>query len=173
MDLNRRTFAQESLVYPPGQSTIVGGKKSIKPLGPDNHGLLVLTLQGSLHRGTTLSSRTFQVEGHVSGEPANLPGIRLLFPSNSKTPAWLFSSPYWPQLRLGQYVGSKMIAGIFSASGNKVYLTGNLLWRRIITFDTDNSFFQWQAGTKKPKSYVEKQFFHFPQPIRWSNYYRT
>ena len=32
---------------------------------------------------------------------------RLLFPSASKILAWLFSPPYWPQLCLGQYVGSK------------------------------------------------------------------
>ena len=53
----------------------------------------------------TLLSRTFRVEGQVSGGRASLPGIRLLFPSASKIPAWLFSSPYWPRLRLGQYAG--------------------------------------------------------------------
>ena len=61
----------------------------------------------SLHRDTTLSSPTFRVEGQVSGERTNLPGIRLLFPSASKIPAWLFPSPYRPRLRLGQYVGSE------------------------------------------------------------------
>ena len=74
---------------------------------PDSHGLPVLALQRSLHRDTTLSSRTFWVEGQVSGERTNLPGIRLVFPSASKIPAWLFPSPYWPRLRLGQYVGSE------------------------------------------------------------------
>ena len=34
-----------------------------------------------------LSSRTFWVEGQVSGERASLPGIRPLFPSASKIPA--------------------------------------------------------------------------------------
>ena len=68
--------------------------------------LPVLALQRSLHRDMTLSSRIFRVEGQVNGERASLPGIRLLFPSASKKPAWLFPSPSWPRLRLGQYVGS-------------------------------------------------------------------
>ena len=67
--------------------TIAGGKKSMQTR---SHGLPVQALQRSLHRHTTLSSRTFRVEGQVSGERANLPGIRLLFPSASKIPAWLF-----------------------------------------------------------------------------------
>ena len=75
--------------------------------GLDSHGLPVLALQRSPHRDTTLSSRTFRVERQISGERTNLPGIRLLLPSASKIPAWLFSSPYWPRLRLGQYVGSE------------------------------------------------------------------
>ena len=37
----------------------------------------------------------------------DLHGKRLLFRSASKKPAWLFSSPYWPWLCLGQYVGSE------------------------------------------------------------------
>ena len=60
----------------------------------------------------------------VSVERVHLPGIRLLFSSASKIPAWLFPSPYWPRLRLGQYVGS-IIAGSFSASGNKVHLSSS------------------------------------------------
>ena len=63
--------------------TIAGGKKSIKPFRTGQP----QTLQHSLHRDTMLSSRTFRVEGQVSGERTNLPGIRLLFPSASKIPA--------------------------------------------------------------------------------------
>ena len=89
--------------------TIAGGKKSIKPFRTRQHGLPVLALQRSLHRDTALSSRNFRVEGQVSGEwvTSSLPGIRLLFPSASEIPAWLFPSPYWPRLRLGQYLGSE------------------------------------------------------------------
>ena len=50
---------------------------------------------------------TFREEGQVSGERAHLPGIIFLFPSASKIPASLFSSPYRPRLRLGPYVGSE------------------------------------------------------------------
>ena len=56
----------------------------------------------SLRTDTKLSFRAFRAEREWR---ANLPGIRLLFPPASKIPAWLFSSPSWPQLRLGQYVG--------------------------------------------------------------------
>ena len=87
--------------------TIAGGKSLSNHFGPDGQGQPVPAFQRSLHRDTTLSSRTFRVEGQVSGERVNLPGIRLLFPSASKIPAWLFPSPYWPRLRLGQYVGSE------------------------------------------------------------------
>ena len=87
--------------------TIAGGKKSIKPFRTGRPRTTCTSIAGPLHRDTTLSSRTFRVEGQVSGERVNLPGIRLLFPSASKIPAWLFPSPYWPRLRLGQYVGSE------------------------------------------------------------------
>ena len=51
------------------------------------------------------------------------PRKRFLFPWASKIPAWLFPSPYWPRLHLGQYVGSEKNRRYFLIlpSENKVF----------------------------------------------------
>ena len=79
--------------------------------------------QGSLYRPYFLWPRKYR---HLLSEPTDWPRLRLgqngkgndqagifedkgnkwaLFSKASEILVWLFSSPYWPQLRLGQYVG--------------------------------------------------------------------
>ena len=75
----------------------------------------------SLRIDTKLSLRTFRVE-RDGGERANLPGISLISLSLENTGLFIFlailtSAAPQSICRLG-----KIIAGIFSASGNKVYL---------------------------------------------------
>ena len=68
------------------------------------------------------SFRFVLFEQRDSGLRANLPGIRLISLGLEK-PAWLFSSPYWPRLCLGQYVGSENNRRYFLGLGKfKVYL---------------------------------------------------
>ena len=122
-DLNRRPFAQESSVYPPGlyaswwmrveksRSNHFGRPRttcaSIAALATQRHGAFVLHFSGGLGW-----------EGQVSGERASLPGVRLLFPSALKIPAWLFLSPYWTRLHLGQYVSLEYNRRYFLGLGN-------------------------------------------------------
>ena len=115
----------------------------------------------SLRTETKLSFLAFRVKRQFSGERAHLPGIKLLFPSVSKIPAWLFSSPYWPRRRLSQYaVGSKNNRRyIFSASGNKVYLADHDLDRMVfITVRYVNIYFIPSTSCL---------WVSIPSPLRW------
>ena len=67
--------------------TIAGGKKSIKPFRTGQPRTTCTSIAALATQRHDISSRTFRVEGQVSGERTNLPGIRLLFPSASKIPA--------------------------------------------------------------------------------------
>ena len=76
----------------------------------DGHGLPVRTLhlQASVRYAQRRSFRfvLFEQRDYLVLR-AYLPVIRPLFPKAEKILAWLLSLPYWPRLRLGQYVGSE------------------------------------------------------------------
>ena len=106
-DLNRGPFTQETSVHSPG--LYAGWRMPRKEIDKviSVTATEYLYQHRSLRRDTKLRFALFKYRD--SGKRADLLGIRLLFPSASKLPAWLFSSHYWPRLRLGhdQDVGSK------------------------------------------------------------------
>ena len=115
-DLNRRPLAEEAHSLNNLRSIRLGylwvyecrWKKIDQTIFGDRHRqpVPVLRLQAfATHWDEAFVSR-FSSRATVVSELI-LPGIRLLFPSASKIPAWLFSSPYWPRLRCSQYVDSE------------------------------------------------------------------
>ena len=96
------------------------------------------------HRHMTLSSRTFRVEGQVSGERAYLPGIRLFFPRPQKCRLDYFPRHIDLGCASGNMLARKIIAGIFSASGNEVYIrnpldvTGKTIFTEELFLSKDN-----------------------------------
>ena len=110
-------------------------KKSIKPFRWPPPTTCTSTALASVRYAQQKRSFCFaHFEWRDSGERAYLPGIRLLLPSALKIPAWLFTLPYWPRLRVGQYVRSENNRRYFLGLGNKVYIFVNKKWQYLFLF---------------------------------------